>query len=57
MTEKTLTVEWYVSRMRDAILNKTSKEVFFGSVSFEINIKSGAITNMNVVSKESLIKE
>lgn len=57
MTEKALTVEWYISRIRDAIVNKTSKEVFFGSVSFEVNIKSGAITNMNVLSKESLIKE
>lgn len=57
MTEKTLTVEWYISRIRDAIVNKANKEGFIGSLCFEVNIKEGGISNMNILSKESLRKE
>jgi hypothetical protein len=46
-------VEWYLDAIKEEISRLNDKE-FVGNVDFKLNIKCGAITNMNIVLSKSV---
>lgn len=56
MTETALTIEWYLSRIREELKPKLEDNAFIGNVSFNFNIKHGGIANVNIGGERSVRK-
>lgn len=50
-------IESYLEDVRGEVKDKLSKQEFTGSVTAEVNIKNGAVQNMNLWSKRSIKKD
>lgn len=49
-----LSMESYLSHIREKLKEILQKDRFIGKLEIEINVKDGGITNMNIAPKESV---